>query len=35
MYWLTIAMNHLAKNGFELAHMNDRDVVMVRRYKKS
>jgi hypothetical protein len=35
MYWLTIAMNHMAQRGYDLAHMNDRDIVMVRRFKKS
>ena len=35
MYWLTIAMNYMAQRGYELTHMNDRDVVMVRRFKKS
>jgi hypothetical protein len=35
MYWLTIGMNILSKQGFELAHMNDRDVIMVRRFPKS
>lgn len=35
MYWLTMGMNVLSKQGFELAHMSDRDVVMVRRFPKS
>ena len=31
MYWLTIAMNIMARQGFEFVHMNERDVVMKRR----
>lgn len=34
MYWLTIAMNIMAKRGFELAHMADNDVVMKRQVRK-
>lgn len=30
MYWLTIAMNIMGQRGFELAHMQDNDVVMRR-----
>jgi hypothetical protein len=30
MYWLTIAMNIMSQRGFELAHMQDNDVVMRR-----
>jgi hypothetical protein len=33
MYWLTIAMNQLAQRGYELVQMNDKDVVMVLRFK--
>lgn len=31
MYWLTAAMNIMAKRGFELAHMHDHDLVMKRQ----
>lgn len=31
MYWLTVAMNIMARQGFEFVHMHDRDVVMKRR----
>jgi hypothetical protein len=30
MYWLTVAMNIMARRGFELAHMDGPDVVMQR-----
>jgi hypothetical protein len=32
MYWLTMGMNVAAQKGYELTHMNDRDVIMVRRF---
>ena len=35
MYWLTIAMNHMSQRGFEFVYMNDKDVVMVRKPKRS
>lgn len=34
MYWLTVAMNIMGQRGFELVHMHDADVVMVRQVAK-
>jgi hypothetical protein len=34
LYWLTVAMNIMAKRGFELALMADHDVVMKRQISK-
>jgi hypothetical protein len=30
MYWMTMAMNHMAQRGFEIVSLNDRDLVMKR-----
>ena len=34
MYWLTIAMNIMAKKGYEFVHMDGADVVMSRSLPK-